>query len=299
MGCGFDSSLVWSSTETSPEVCETDPSNQAISYASCGNFVSALEQLYASLPDAFAGEVNPLRLNADSQASSSDFGNVQFPTRFNWIINQANGIASLHDTSPYLYDFEELLSTEKIVFVTSETYNGALGGLAGADAICQGRADDAGLPGTYRAWLSDSTTSVRDRFDRDYDDAPFVRTDGARVANDWADLTDGTLLAAITRDEFNNTGGANYVWTNTNRGGNGRGSNDCNGWTSDSSTGTVYSTIGTVSATNTLWTATSGTYGCSSRRSLYCFQQQVSFWSEAEQPLPQFPTHRTTHTSSF
>ena len=187
---------------------------------------------------------------------------------------------------PYLYDFDE-----KIVFVTSETYKSALGGLAGADAICQERADDAGLPGTYKAWLSSSTTSVRDRFNRDYDHTAFVRTDGVRVANDWADLTDGTLLAAITRDEFNNTGGANYVWSNTNRGGNGRGAYDCNGWTSDSSTGTVYSMIGTVSATNTLWTATSGFYGCSSRRRLFCFQQVSVFWSESELYSASFPTH--------
>ncbi|EJK51569.1 hypothetical protein THAOC_29247, partial [Thalassiosira oceanica] len=112
MGCGFDSSLVWSSTETSPEVCETDPSQQATSYASCGNFVSAMEQLYAGRPDTFAAEENPLRLNADIHIqASSDFENVQFPTRFNWIIDQTNGIASLYPNSPYLYDFEESLST--------------------------------------------------------------------------------------------------------------------------------------------------------------------------------------------
>jgi len=116
MGCGFDSSYVWSSTETSPEVCETDPSQQATSYASCGNFISAMELLYdVSLPDAFAAEKSPLRLDADLQAGS-DFGNVQFPTHFNWIIDQANGIASLDDTSPYLYDFEESLSTTSYLF---------------------------------------------------------------------------------------------------------------------------------------------------------------------------------------
>ena len=197
-------------------------------------------------------------------------------------------------------NFAVRTENKKIVFVTSETYNGALGGLAGADAICQERADDAMLPGTFKAWLSSSTTSVSQRFDRDYDDALFVHTDGVRVANDWADLTDGTLLAAINRDEFGliAQGSTDRVWTNTKRDGTGRGADDCNGWTSDSSTGTVYSTIGTVSATNPLWTDTSGIYVCNFRMGLFCFrQQQVSFWSEAEQPLPQFPTHRTTHTS--
>ena len=74
-----------------------------------------MEQLYASRPDAFAAEESPLRLDAVSQAGS-DFGNVQFPVRFNWIIDQTSGIASLDDTNPYLYDFEESLSTASYLF---------------------------------------------------------------------------------------------------------------------------------------------------------------------------------------
>ena len=297
MGCGFDSSLVWSSTETSPEVCETDPSNQAISYASCGNFVSALEQLYASLPGAFAGEVNPLRLNADSQASS-DFENVQFPTRFNWIINKDNGIASLDDTGPYLYDFEGSLSSAidaKIVFATSGTYNGNLGGLAGADAKCQELADVAGLPGTYRAWLSDGTASVSDRFDRDHDYAPFLRSDRVRIADDWEDLTDGTLLVAINRDEFGNTldttGGGDSAWTNTDKGGARFSSTqDCGGWTSTGLfTSSSYS--GFVSETDVQWTAKASRMSCQNQHRLYCFQQ-VSFGPNSKDSSPQLPTHR-------
>ncbi|EJK55631.1 hypothetical protein THAOC_24620, partial [Thalassiosira oceanica] len=107
----------------------------------------------------------------------------------------------------------------KIVFVTSERYNGNLGGLAGADARCQERAKAAGLSGTFKAWLSDRTTSVSQRFDRDFDYAAFFRTDGVMVANDWSDLTDGSLLGAIDRDEFGNTVGANFAWTNTDTGG--------------------------------------------------------------------------------
>ena len=42
------------------------------------------------------------------------------------------------------------------VFVTSETYTGNLGGVAGADDKCQALADQAGLPGVYMAWIADS-----------------------------------------------------------------------------------------------------------------------------------------------
>src|SRR5690242_15690863 len=40
------------------------------------------------------------------------------------------------------------------VFVTSKTYQGTLGGLAGADMECQKLADAANLGGTWMAWLS-------------------------------------------------------------------------------------------------------------------------------------------------
>ena len=320
MGCGFDSSLVWSSTETSPEVCETDASQQATSYASCGDFISALEQLYAGRPDAFAAEENPLRLNAVIQARS-DFENVHFPTRFNWIIDQTNGIASLDDTGPYLYDFEWSLSTTmseiygKTVFATPGRYTGDLGGLAGADAKCQERADNAGLPGTYKAWLSDRTSSVRDRFDRDYDDFPFIRTDGARVANDWTDLMDGTLIVAIDKNEFGNSnnGGASsdYVWTNTDTSGNTLettlGSNlDCDGWTT--STSALFGNVGSVLRSDSqaalsvggapyTWTNDNRASRCNTQRRLYCFQQ-VSYGPKQNDSSSQFPTHCTANNCS-
>ena len=304
MGCGFDSSLVWSSTETSPEVCETDASQQATSYASCGDFISALEQLYAGRPDAFAAEENPLRLNAVIQARS-DFENVHFPTRFNWIIDQTNGIASLDDTGPYLYDFEgPLLPTisemvGKTVFVTSETYTGNLGGLAGADAKCQERANDAGLPGTYKAWLSASTNSVSERFDRSFDDFPFVRTDGVRIANNWGDLTDGTLLVAIDRNEFGNSGGVDRVWTNSDASGDSAATeNDptlaCYDWTSTSGS----SFIGDVTATSSRQWALFTSGPCNNQYRLYCFQQ-VSFGPNLNDPSPQFPTHYTEQLFFF
>ena len=53
-----------------------------------------------------------------------------------------------------------------IVFATSTLQDGNLGGLAGADAICNTRASAAGLPGAYVAWLSSTTVDARDRLAR-------------------------------------------------------------------------------------------------------------------------------------
>ncbi len=88
----------------------------------------------------------------------------------------------------------------KTVFITSEIYTGALGGLAGADALCNGHAGDAGLSGTYMAWLGTGAATPNTRFTRSA--APYVRTDGVTIASDYADLTDGSLLAPIDVDEF-------------------------------------------------------------------------------------------------
>ncbi len=86
----------------------------------------------------------------------------------------------------------------KRVFVTSKNYTAALGGLAGADAICQSLANAAKLPGTYKAWLSDSNASPATRFSAGCKaGGPFTLVDGTVIAQDWAGLTSGSLLKAL------------------------------------------------------------------------------------------------------
>ncbi len=110
-------------------------------------------------------------------------------------------------------------------FVTSTQYMaGELGGLSGADALCTSRAAAAGLVGSYRAWLADSTGSPATRF------APvssgYVRLDGALLANDLPDLLDGYVVAPLNINEFG-TVETNLVWTNVAAGGTVEGSNHC------------------------------------------------------------------------
>src|SRR5690242_2782849 len=78
----------------------------------------------------------------------------------------------------------------KLVFVTSTLQTGNLGGLTGADMICQARAAAGGLRGIFKAWLSDTTASPSTRFTRSK--KPYVLLDGTVIANNWADLTDGS-----------------------------------------------------------------------------------------------------------
>lgn len=90
---------------------------------------------------------------------------------------------------------------EKIIFVTSATYSGNLGGLAGADAKCQSLADVANLSGTFKAWLSGigPGKSAAERLSHHF--GPYKRTDGVIVANNWSGLTSGTLLNPINVTE--------------------------------------------------------------------------------------------------
>jgi cysteine-rich repeat protein len=85
------------------------------------------------------------------------------------------------------------------VFVTSGVYDGALGGVSGADYLCQTLAQQQGLPGTFKAWLSDSAASAGQRLT--HSAVPYVDVWGRRIADNWQDLTDGTLQFAILTDE--------------------------------------------------------------------------------------------------
>jgi hypothetical protein len=175
--------------------------------------------------------------------------------------------------------------TGAIAFVTSGIYTGNLGGLAGADAICQGLATAACLPGTYMAWLSTPTESPSTRFTQQ--SVPYLLVNGTQLADDWADLTDGSLAAVFDRDEWGapapTTTAAcsnpHVSWSATDFDGTyweeptTPTDAHCTGWTSTTGDGSW----GNHDTTNNLWSL--GCYGnvgsglCSRQTALYCFEQ--------------------------
>ncbi len=152
-------------------------------------------------------------------------------------------------------------------FVRSASFNGNLGGLAGADAKCQETADDGGFGGVWTAWLSTSTVNAKDRIP----DTVYRRLDNAVVANSKADLTDGSIAAPISvADDGSNYIGGAGVWTGTTQSGLYDSSqNSCLDWTSPifSNTGQ----LGNAAATNREWT-TNFLANCNSNLRLYCFR---------------------------
>ncbi|MEZ4385148.1 MAG: DUF4215 domain-containing protein [Nannocystaceae bacterium] len=158
------------------------------------------------------------------------------------------------------------------VFVTKATFNGNLGGIAGADAKCTTAATAADLGGAWRAWLSanEDANSPSARFDGPKDQA-FYRVDNVKIADDWADLTDGSLDAPIDRDEFGETlGGTARVWSNVDPDASNEGTVDCNTWSSNASWRS--GNIGSRNLGDSRWTS-DGSRNCDSGRRLYCFEQ--------------------------
>ena len=163
------------------------------------------------------------------------------------------------------------------VFVTSTTHSGSgVGGLSGADSKCAARASSAGLAGTWKAWLSTAagTDPAGSRFSAGVtaNGTGFFLPTGTKVADSWADLTDGSLDAAINVYE-NGTGasGEGNVWTSTDSSGsyNGySGSGDCSDYSSTSGS----SMFGLRTSTTATWTD-SNPAPCSSSHRLYCFRQ--------------------------
>lgn len=145
------------------------------------------------------------------------------------------------------------------VFATSNSYNGNLGGLAGADAICQSEAATLVYSGSYKAILSDATTNAKDRLTIVY---PVIRaTDGVVV--DATNIWDGSLQNYISS--------VGYIMTGTGSDGTRSPSYTCNSWTSGlgSDTGVVgYD----VYNGNPQWIIFSPV-ACSTPTHLYCIQQ--------------------------
>ena len=175
----------------------------------------------------------------------------------------------------FTYEVQEAITCgdgSKCVFVSSTPHTGNLGGLTGADAICNDLAEEAGLPGTYLAWLSDSSDTPLTQFTQAT--VPYRRVDGTQVAANWTELTDeaGRLDEEISVDEGGGRPNSNLVWTATDAlGGAPFPLRACSDWTSSSFDETGH--VGSSLADDFRWTEPAGFSPCGELAHLYCFQQ--------------------------
>ena len=123
-------------------------------------------------------------------------------------------------------------AAKKYIFTTTTHYTGNLGGIAGADTICNNTATAAGLGGTWKAWLSDSNTNAIDRIN---DVGPWYLLNGVKAFNNKVNLTTAPLVALNVNE--NGETFDNDVWTGTNVGGTKSGDN-CYEWWGGEDAGT-------------------------------------------------------------
>lgn len=165
------------------------------------------------------------------------------------------------------------------IFVTSTTHTGNLGGLTGADGICQARASAAGLGGTWYALLSATNAPHTDRIPWNWNRLENMA--GNAVAANFNDLFDASYYdqtnigAPINYTETGARVANGRVWTNmgywegslfpfTEGFDGGR----CSNWTSASSGNHSY--IGLSASTSFAWGSADQVDNCNLSNRLYC-----------------------------
>jgi len=181
--------------------------------------------------------------------------------------SDATGTAACTCKAPFTGKNCEIGPPGPIVFVSSAATKGNIGGLAGADAMCQGLAAGAGLSGTFKAFLSDSVMTATARLARPAGSYKLVT--GTVVAATANDLFSGTLVALVDRDEAGVVVAGTELWTGSNATGGSTGSN-CGDWTQ--ATAASLGTEGVNGFTDGRWLNSYDQF-CDRDARLYCVQQ--------------------------
>lgn len=154
------------------------------------------------------------------------------------------------------------------VFLTTLAYTADLGGIVGADEICQFEAEGAQLSGRWRAWISDSSI---DAIDRITGDGPWVDTGGTLLFNNHAHLRTAPLSPIVLDPYGQDTAFHDSVWTGTGTGGRRVWPDTCGDWTTEDWTRDAGSGITAVGGQ---WTD-SGPLPCEWEARLYCFEVAI------------------------
>jgi len=189
-----------------------------------------------------------------------------------------------------------VLTNDHFLFVIA-TSNGNLGGLSGADDLCQAAADAGGLERCYKAVLADDTNTPATRLINNGGavknfTSSLVESDGEIIPFTFqtvtADLDDfHTFMAGLSVAPDRTIAGGSaadpVTWTGLITNGT-SGTDNCTNWTSSS--GGVVANVGTNTAialmgdgpdsatvSTGLWIWNGGTSACDQPRSLYCVSQ--------------------------
>ena len=162
-----------------------------------------------------------------------------------------------------------------VVFVTSSAVHADFGGLEQADEICRQHARDAGLQGTFVAWLSTSTTDALSRLQGA---RGWVRTDGLPFADEADEVIFDSFYPPALDEYGEHVGLDARPWSGTRFDGS-RDEDTCEDWTSQAASAVQ----GTPQAGVTGWIV--GIVApCSEPAPLYCFGSDRHVPLEVEAP---------------
>lgn len=163
-----------------------------------------------------------------------------------------------------------------VAFLTAKMTSGNIGGVGAADAICQTEANEAGLSGVYKAWLSADGSSAAARGVVGMDPLGIFMPDGSGLGT-WGDVKSkgvakplNITAKGIKADDLSG------VWTNTRSTGEQKSVNSCKGWQDGSAGGNPNGGSGSPSASlSESWTD-QGYSDCNMLFHLYCFQTAMA-----------------------
>lgn len=153
-------------------------------------------------------------------------------------------------------------ATDIIIYAAGAGYNGNLGGRAGANAKCSASGNKPAGYTNFAAFISvnaSDTIAGREAFSGISTSTPIRSKNGPLLANNWADLLDGTIQNGLTAANTGLTSpGAGY-WSSGSLA-NGTLGATCNGWTD--ATGTYTEDWGSGAATGATWIYNTPGYYC-------------------------------------
>lgn len=179
-----------------------------------------------------------------------------------------------------------------IFFTTEETSRGNMGGLVGADSVCQSLATTATLPGTYVAWLSSSTTSASARVSGSAQG--WINVNGDPIASSFASsgafsFLDGGPRRYPNIDQNGDEIASPFeVWTHTAANGVRQSGTPCSNWASNLATVTAWA--GRANGGRHLWTEYgTGARTCNQYAHLYCLSTDITTAPVYATPTPEEP----------
>jgi hypothetical protein len=162
-----------------------------------------------------------------------------------------------------------------VIFVTSQSFSGNLGGRAGADQRCSAAAAAAGLPSAFRALISGPDASAARTF---MNDRAIENMKGEVVIDQWA-IWRGGIRRPIKYDEYGQPVPSGFVWTASDAFGRFEQIPasptfvyaSCGFW--NVAQGNTGGGVGDPNAVDGNWIDTTGGFPCNAQMRLYCISR--------------------------